>query len=243
MSFAMPTNVVTIADAVLCPSKELSDLLTAADRATVASLPEFPLQPLYDLRSRQPHGYEALLRVNEAAGEVRPKDWRRVDYKMLALLGKVDLGIKLYINLANETIVNVPDELIRQAVAKNDIVFEWNEIVLGDRAFATVINRLNHWIQTGVRIAIDDYGRGLDGLWRLSAIHYRAAAVKLDGGLLRLMDESPFAVTVIAGVIRACKEQGIPVISECIETKPDFDKAITMGVDMVQGFYIDGGRP
>lgn len=231
-----PNNVVPLANAIICPAKWLSDMIP------VVPFAEFWLQPLYDMHTRQPHGYEMLLQIDKEAGESMPADWRKIDYTMLALLGSVNLGVKLYVNLANETIINVPDEMIARAIACNDIVFEWSEVVTGDREFSKVTARLNRWIDQGVRIAVDDYGVGLDGLWRLSAINYRATTIKLDGGLLRLMDESDFAVTVVRGVIAACKAQGIPVMSECIETREDFDRVSAMGVDMVQGFYIDGGR-
>lgn len=199
---------------------------------------EFFLQPIFDLRANQVHGYEALFRG------VAPEhgDWRSVDYKMLAYLGATKVPAKLFINLSNATIVNVPEELIRRAMENNDLVFEWSESVPNDRDFGAITQRIKGWLGKGIPFVIDDFGSGRDGLERLVAVSHAIGAVKFDGQLIRAMEVGAFAGDYISMTISLLHAYGIKAISECVETDEDFARVRELGFDMVQGFYVDNGH-
>lgn len=87
----------------------------------------------------------------------------------------------------------------------------------------------------GFRIALDDFGAMHSSIRVLREIRFDA--VKLDMHLLR--SRHPLDVRLLEGVVGYCKEEGIPVIAEGIEEPWILARAREIGVEYVQGFFVD----
>jgi EAL domain-containing protein (putative c-di-GMP-specific phosphodiesterase class I) len=88
----------------------------------------------------------------------------------------------------------------------------------------------------GFRIALDDVGAGYAGLSSFTALQPEIA--KLDMSLVRGIDADPVKRTLVASMARLCKELGILVVAEGIETAAECDAAVASGCDLLQGYWI-----
>ena len=101
------------------------------------------------------------------------------------------------------------------------------------RARVSLLRRL------GYRLAVDDLGAGYAGLTSFAALNPHV--VKLDMSLVRGSDSEPVKQRVIASMTSLCKEFGIMVVAEGIETIGERDTVVALGCDLIQGFLL--GRP
>jgi len=91
----------------------------------------------------------------------------------------------------------------------------------------------------GFRIALDDLGAGYAGLTSFSVLEPHI--VKLDMSLVRGVDREPMKRRLIQSMARVCKDSGILVVAEGVETRPEHDVVVELGCDLLQGYLI--GRP
>ncbi|HEY0215877.1 MAG TPA: EAL domain-containing protein [Cellulomonas sp.] len=92
--------------------------------------------------------------------------------------------------------------------------------------------------EAGCAIALDDVGAEPASLAFLALL--APEVIKLDLALLRTL-EDPATITV-AGAVRARAEAtGARVVAEGIETRDDLTRALVLGADLGQGWYL--GRP
>jgi EAL domain-containing protein (putative c-di-GMP-specific phosphodiesterase class I) len=88
--------------------------------------------------------------------------------------------------------------------------------------------------QLGFRIALDDLGAGYAGLTSFALLE--PDVVKLDMALVRDLNSEPTKRTLVRTMISMCKELGIVVTSEGIETREERDDLALAGCDLMQGF-------
>lgn len=90
----------------------------------------------------------------------------------------------------------------------------------------------------GVRLALDDFGKGHSSLYHLRKLHFDH--LKIDQSFVHSMDtaESAKIVSAVAGLGKAL---GMPVTAEGVETVAEADALRAMGCDHAQGFLF--GRP
>jgi EAL domain-containing protein (putative c-di-GMP-specific phosphodiesterase class I) len=193
----------------------------------------FIAQPLYSARDREIFGYESLY-----AGATRPTSWTEVDVSMLSFLSSFQIDVPLFVNLSNETICSIDEEMVFEAHRINNIFFEWSEVMIDDAAYTQIIAKLNAWGKKGLRIVIDDLGAGRDGLHRILAVEY-VTAVKFDGDFFRKSETNRFAKSMIESMVKLCDVHKILTVAECVETHQHYLAAQSLGVDFIQGFYID----
>jgi len=91
----------------------------------------------------------------------------------------------------------------------------------------------------GFRIAIDDLGAGYAGLTSFAVLE--PEVVKLDMALVRGVDREPFKRRLIGSMTTLCRELGILVVAEGVETEAERDTLSSVGCDLLQGFLL--GRP
>ena len=90
--------------------------------------------------------------------------------------------------------------------------------------------------QMGFRIAIDDLGSGYSGLSSIVQLH--PDVVKLDMSLIRGVDPSRRSKKLIASLVGVCRELGILVVAEGIETAAERDALVRAGCDLLQGYLF-----
>jgi EAL domain-containing protein (putative c-di-GMP-specific phosphodiesterase class I) len=174
---------------------------------------------------------ERLGRVHEVGGVIRDR--------AAAFLARLP-SLTLFVNL--HALELTDDALLSPAAALSgfaqSVVLELTERssfehVPNLRARVSLLRRL------GFRLAVDDLGAGYAGLTSFAALNPHV--VKLDMSLVRGADKEPVKQRLIGSMAALCKEFGIMVVAEGIETPAERDTVIALGCDLVQGFLI--GRP
>jgi EAL domain-containing protein (putative c-di-GMP-specific phosphodiesterase class I) len=91
----------------------------------------------------------------------------------------------------------------------------------------------------GFRIAIDDLGAGFAGLGAFAALE--PDIVKVDRALVEDLDHEPIKRRLVGSILGLCRELGVQVVAEGVETIAERKAVIDFGCDFLQGFLI--GRP
>ncbi len=210
-------------------------------------------QPIVSLRTHRVFAYEALARSNEPTLAV-PTDI----FSAAERLGRVnDVGRAIRRSVAEAlpraprdalTFVNIHplslnDEDLYAADAPlsriaTQVVIEITERVSLDgiqdtRLKVTALKAL------GFRVAVDDLGAGYAGLGALAQME--PDVVKIDMSLVRGVDSHPTKQTVIRSMTSLCRELGMGLVAEGVETSSERDTLAGLGCDLLQGFLF--GRP
>jgi EAL domain-containing protein (putative c-di-GMP-specific phosphodiesterase class I) len=102
-----------------------------------------------------------------------------------------------------------------------------------------VSNRVARLRELGFKVAIDDIGAGYSGLTSFALL--KPDMVKLDMALVRDLDKDPVKRRLASLVIQLCRDLGIEVVGEGIETRQERDTLLDLGCDLLQGYLF--GRP
>jgi len=88
----------------------------------------------------------------------------------------------------------------------------------------------------GYRIAVDDLGAGYAGL--TSFAHLEPDVVKVDMSLIRGIDRSPMKQKLLGSIVGLCRDLGIEIIAEGVETPDERDALVRVGGDLCQGYLF-----
>jgi diguanylate cyclase (GGDEF)-like protein/PAS domain S-box-containing protein len=88
----------------------------------------------------------------------------------------------------------------------------------------------------GVRVALDDFGSGPCSLAHLRDLELDT--LKLDRHLIARLPESTRDASLVRTVIDLCKQYGLLVIAEGVETVAQYDWLQANGCEYVQGFLV-----
>jgi EAL domain-containing protein (putative c-di-GMP-specific phosphodiesterase class I) len=86
----------------------------------------------------------------------------------------------------------------------------------------------------GFWIAVDDMGAGYAGLNSFAAL--RPDIVKLDMAIVRGIDQDPYRRTLVRSMTAMCRDFGIPLVAEGVETEAEKAVLVDLGCDFLQGF-------
>jgi EAL domain-containing protein (putative c-di-GMP-specific phosphodiesterase class I) len=95
--------------------------------------------------------------------------------------------------------------------------------------------------QLGFLIAVDDMGAGYAGLNSFAAL--RPDIVKLDMAIVRGIDQDPYRRTLVRSMTAMCRDFGIPLVAEGVETEAEKGVLLDLGCDYLQGFLCGVPRP
>jgi len=101
--------------------------------------------------------------------------------------------------------------------------------------------RVSELRELGFRIAIDDLGGGHARMSTFSPLD--TDFVKLDMSLVRDVDKHQMKQRLIRSVTQLCREQGIQVIGEGVETEAEAEVLVDLGCDLLQGYVIAKPAP
>lgn len=87
----------------------------------------------------------------------------------------------------------------------------------------------------GVETAVDDYGTGYSNIVNL--LRYMPNYVKIDRMLLTNIQDSPQKQHFVKDIVHFAHENKFQVLAEGIETKEELATVVTLGVDLIQGYY------
>jgi len=118
-----------------------------------------------------------------------------------------------------------PQDIIIEVTEKNAV-----------KAMETFTASIQHYRSQQYKIAIDDFGSGYSGLNRVCT--FSPEFLKIDMELVRGIDQDPIKKSAVSATIGFCKESGIEVIAEGIETEEELKTLIRLGADYGQGYYL-----
>jgi EAL domain-containing protein (putative c-di-GMP-specific phosphodiesterase class I)/CheY-like chemotaxis protein len=234
----------------------------AGDRAGLEATPTRGLdslwmayQPIVDPRRKQVVAYEALVRTKEASiphpGVLfsvaeRVERVQQVGRAIRASVartmaeGRVDCDI--FINLHPSDLMD--DELFSPAAPitrfARQIVLEVTERAALDGG-ADIPGRIRRLRSLGFRVAIDDLGAGYAGLSYFALL--TPDVVKLDISLVRNIHREEIKRKLVGSLTSVCKDLGMVVIAEGIETAEERDTVVELGCDLLQGFFFAKPAP
>lgn len=212
----------------------------------------FAFQPIIDFQARRVFAHEALIRGidGESAASIlaRVNDDNRYRFdqacRVKAVEGAAKLGIRefLSINFLPNAVYE-PGACIRSTFAaaqkfnfpKERIIFEVTEGEnVSDRQH--LINIFREYRSFGFQTAIDDFGAGYAGLNLLA--DFQPDIVKIDMDLVRHVDSSAPRQAIVEGIVRMCRQLGVKVLAEGVETRAERDFLVRSGVNYLQGYLF-----
>lgn len=134
----------------------------------------------------------------------------------------------------------VVDCLDQSQVSPASICFEISEAVLmsdPERAerFASVLHGM------GCQFGVDDFGSGVGALASLRGLDIDY--LKIDGSYTRDLRDDSVNWQVVVSITQLAKIIGFRVVAEQVESQADFDALREIGVDYIQGNFVDRPRP
>lgn len=224
-------------------------------------------QPIYDLRTQEVVGCEALLRWKSEGKVISPSvfidalensplilDVGQVilekcigDLVRLraALPGHFDTDFFVSVNVSGRQFAN-PDfigrlETVRAeaSVSARHIKLEVTERIMTEGPLA--IATLQNCRALGYKIAIDDFGTGFSSLQYLAAMPLHD--LKVDRSFLSQMMANEKALSIVKTLIHLAKLLNLNLIAEGIETREQLLLLRNLGVQMGQGYLFAKPMP
>jgi EAL domain-containing protein (putative c-di-GMP-specific phosphodiesterase class I) len=179
------------------------------------------------------HAAERLERVHELGRAIRD---RAAAVLCLEACQEGHLFINLHPrDLGDDQLLDVRAPLTAQAPR---VVLEITERATLD-GVGDLRGRVERLRAMGFRIAVDDLGAGYAGLTSFVAL--QPDLVKIDMSLIHGVDSDPTRQKLVRSMTSVCRDMGILVVAEGVETIAERDVLVELGCDLLQGFLF--GRP
>lgn len=212
----------------------------------------FAFQPIVNAQTRTITAYEALVRGpnNESAdsvfNNVVSADLATFDEECrkaaLALANRLGVRCDLNLNLLpqgfradRDCLASTLDMAIEHGFTPERLVLEVTEgEVLGNQDRFTELVGIYRGL--GMRMAIDDFGSGYSGLNVLA--DFQPDQIKLDKNLVRGIQGRGPRQAIVRAIFQVCRDLGIELIAEGIESEDEFRWLCDEGVELFQGYLF-----
>ncbi|MDX1635945.1 MAG: EAL domain-containing protein [Marinobacter sp.] len=88
----------------------------------------------------------------------------------------------------------------------------------------------------GCQIAIDDFGTGYSNFEQL--LRLNVDIIKIDGSLIRNLDQDVTALRVTRGIVQFARNLGIETVAEFVHNQAVQDKVVSLGINYSQGAWL-----
>jgi EAL domain-containing protein (putative c-di-GMP-specific phosphodiesterase class I) len=207
-------------------------------------------QPIVRTSDGSLFGYEALLRSTEKAlphaGAILDAAerldrihelGRAIRARAIEPMPQAPPHALLFVNLHSRDLM---DEMLFSRDAPLSTIAERVVLEITERASLDDVedarSKVSRLRKMGFRIAVDDLGAGYAGLTSFATLE--PELVKLDMTLVRDIDASPTKQKLVRSVAGLCKELGMMVVGEGVETQAERDVLIECGCDLLQGYLF-----
>jgi len=220
---------------------------------------ELHYQPVFDVKTREPCGVEALIRWRHPLkGLLSPERFVPLaeESGLIVPLGQWILEkactdaatwpkhIKVAVNLSAvqfgkaglfEVILCA---LVDSGLAPERLELEITESVLleNDVDCRAMLQQLKN---IGISIVLDDFGQGYSSLGYLTT--FPVDKIKIDKAFTQGLSQRVECTAIVASVLTLARGLDIATTAEGVETEDQFDQLRAAGVDFVQGYLL--GRP
>ena len=224
---------------------------------------ELAVQPIIAMRGQADSGpaVEVLIRLHDGLGraadsaeflrpaaryQMMPQIDRWVINAALAAISGGEIKLPAHrscaINLSGQTLGDeaflgfVVDALDRSGVAPSSICFEVTEgAILSNVQHAQRFIEVLHGI--GCEFSLDDFGSGLGSFSSLK--HLPIDYLKIDGTYTRNLRTDLVNQEMVNAMIKLARTMEFRIVAEQVEQQDDFDWLREVGVDFVQGYFIE----
>lgn len=107
--------------------------------------------------------------------------------------------------------------------------------------YGRMLEVCRHFRQLGARIIVDDFGSGYSNIDEI--IKLEPEIIKLDGSLVRNIDKDDKQCQIVEQLIRLCQVFNAKTVAEFVHNQEVCQRVEAMGVDYLQGYYLDAPRP
>lgn len=215
----------------------------------------YRFQPIIDAKDGSVFAYEALMRVDlptlhspadvlrlareeNCLHEVERITFFRASsaYQALENAGKVVPSALLFVNsIASQYLT--PDELseysARYASILPRIVIEITE----EEVLAPKALRIKQTIRgSSGAFALDDYGSGYSN--ERSLLELSPNYIKIDLSIIRDIDTDANKRQIVSNTVSYAHQRGMKVVAEGLETADEVRTVLSLGVDLLQGFFL-----
>jgi EAL domain-containing protein (putative c-di-GMP-specific phosphodiesterase class I) len=96
---------------------------------------------------------------------------------------------------------------------------------------------VDHLVSMGIRVALDDFGIGHSGIYKLQ--HLNINEIKVDKSFLQV--DCPRSMAILKYTLLMARDIGVEVVIEGVEQERDLMKMLQMGAEYFQGYLF--GKP
>jgi diguanylate cyclase (GGDEF)-like protein len=234
------------------------DLRRAIDDGQLA----VAFQPVFDLRSGQLAGFEALVRWNHPTdGPVSPNAFLPVAEEAGLMLRLTDFvlhcacrqlkrwqqldpayaQLTINVNVSGHDIAHssfaarVSRAVVESGLAARHLTIELTENILMAR-LEGAMPALMELRQLGVGLAVDDFGTGYSSLAHLSTLPLDV--LKIDRSFVRRLEVGSNEAAVVRSIVLLGSSLGKEIVAEGIETPSQLEQLRAMGCRFGQGFLL-----
>jgi diguanylate cyclase (GGDEF)-like protein len=190
----------------------------------------------------------AFVDLAEAFGLMSELTRRVLDAALLQCRAWQDAGVHVTVAV-NVSPSDLVDELFPNEVAKlltryrlpsSSLVLEVTEsLLMEDRERAAgVLTRLR---DSGVGIAIDDYGTGYSSLAYLAELP--VTELKLDRSFIASMTGSRRSTAIVTSTLQLAHALGLVLVAEGVEDQATVEALTELGCDVLQGYHLSRPLP
>ena len=158
---------------------------------------------------------------------------------------KLGLSINVAVNISTSQLEAeyFVDRLLA-VIKKYEITPHSIEIEITESVMAAdldkVGSKLAHIRECGFRVALDDFGTGYSSLSYLQ--HLPLDVLKIDRSFIRDIDKQHGAF-LAETVLSIAQSLNLTTVAEGVETQEQLEKVVTLGVDIIQGYFYSKPVP
>lgn len=211
-------------------------------------------QPILDVNLQKANKFETLVRLQGKDGTI----YSPIHFMEVAKLSRLYLRLtrvilkksfryfrdKPYSFSVNITIDDIMDiatrnyiiDLLKSFPEPSRVVYEILET--DEIKEFEIINKFAQEVhEYGAKLAIDDFGSGYSNYDYV--IKLNVDFLKIDSSLVMNVDKDAKIEIVVESIINVSRKLGLKTIAEYVHSKEVMDKVKELGIDFVQGYYIN----
>jgi len=210
-------------------------------------------QPIIDNQKGHINKYECLIRMIDPVGEVISPgvflpvaSKLRLDSSLTRVM--VEKSFQKFARLDYEFSINLSYRDLLDTELTQFIFDKLKQYQVGERLIFEILesdgidnyNEVRQFIDKakgfGCKIAIDDFGSGYSNFEHL--LRLNVDLIKIDGSLIKNLNEDQSAIVVTRGVVQFARSLGIKTVAEFVHCEAVQKQVQALGIDFSQGAYF-----
>lgn len=226
---------------------------------------ELYFQPQLEVGTRQISGFEALIRWrNDEMGFIMPNRFLKVaeDTHMIVPIGEwvlrnacifikrlqqegfpdktVAVNVSRMQILQDDFVENIMEYIELADIDAGSLEIEVSESILMEM-YDVAVDKLNILKQKGIKVAIDNFGKGYSALNYLHKLPI--TTLKIDRTYSDIISYGENSRMLTDFMVRIGKSANLCIVGEGVETKEQFDYLAALGCNRLQGYYVSRPLP